>query len=145
MALKIYSYDPFLKIYQEVSSGTDISPVVFKHDGFRGEEVQKKLFVRNDSASNFYLNVQITPISVSTDISSGDSILAKLYAGELAPTDWDEIDTANTIDIADIGSISAGDTAYKPFWFYIFVPKGMKVQTIQDISLSLSFSEGIVS
>lgn len=145
MSLSIYSYDPFLKIYQEISSGTDTNPITSKHDGFRGEGVAKKLFVRNDDASYYYSSLTVSPSTISTDITSGTSFLAKLYAGENEPADWSTVSNNNTITLDDVGSISAGSTTYRPFWFYIFVPKGTKVQTINDISLSLTYSEGIVS
>lgn len=144
MSLLLYKYDPLTNSYGAISQSTFSNPIRSNHNGLKGEAIEQKLFIRNDDAALFYSDVVITPVALSTNILSGTSWLVKLYNGSEKPSDWTVISSGVGIELDDIGSVSAGDTNYKPFWLYIKAPQGTKATTIDDISLTIDYSTGTV-
>jgi hypothetical protein len=144
MSLLLYKYDPLTNSYTAISQSTFTNPIRSNHDGLKGEIVEQKLFIRNNDGTLYYTDVVITPTALSTNINSGTSWLVKLYNGNDKPSDWSVISSGASITLDDIGSVSSGDTNYKPFWLYIKAPQGTKATTIDDISLTIDYSTGTV-
>lgn len=150
-----------LDIYREVSTGIysvygqygvedGLLPITTTHDGVLGEVVEMKLFIRNDDPTEYYENISVYPVSMTTPddtIGTATGFGVKLNAGNIQPTEaeWDAIDYANTISLDNIGSVGLGDTStYLPFWFRMEVPSGASVNNKENIVLRVPYTASAI-
>jgi hypothetical protein len=150
-----------LDLYREVSTGTyaiykldgaddTLLPIITTHDGVLGEVVETKLFIRNDDVTEYYEDVTVQPIAKTLPddtigISTGHGI--KLNAGNTQPTEaeWDALDYADSISMADIGASGLGDVStYLPFWYRAEVPAGAPADNKENIVLRISYTASAV-
>ncbi len=150
-----------LKIYREVSAGvyaayrvygetSDSLPIVTTHDGVLGGVVETKLFLRNDSALEYFTDITIQAICLTspdeTDgVSTGHG--TKLSAGDTQPTEavWEDIDYGNILSLDDIGAPGAGDTStYLPFWYRVECPAGAPADNRENITLRVFYTSNLV-
>jgi len=118
-------------------------------DGRIGGERDRLVYVRNDDILRYYTDIQVSP----TD-SSGDNIVNgttsgffwKLMLKDIAPTnaEWALVSPGNTISLgADLGDTTAGDiVTYLPFWVRVAIPRSQRIQTITDVVLNITATEG---
>lgn len=149
--LTIQKYNPISHSYRSISTnGAQTYPLTTKHDGFNGETVEKKLFLRNDDSTVYYLAVTVIPQSTDSDIViTGDSVdnwIVKLYEGDSRPNtaQWAGVIAGDPLVIGGIGGSNNSDTDYHPFWIMIYVPKGTRVQNTTAIRLHVTYSEATV-
>lgn len=146
-----------LDLYREISTGTyavygrdgvedGLLPIISTHDGVLGETVEMKLFVRSDTATEYYRYITVTPVSKTSpsDVTGTDTGHGvKLRVGNTQPTEaeWDALDYASSIDIPNIGALGAGDSnTYEPFWYRIECPAGAPADNKENIVLRLSYT-----
>lgn len=148
MGLGIYS-EPFGDKFSE--DGSQVSPITTTHKGNDGEIIELLLYLRNDDPNQWYSDISIVGIDVSSpddtqgDLGTGWGI--KLSAGLEQPTKgkWAAIKFANTIIMPTIGGVGSPDTTtFYPFWYRIQSPPGIDVQTKIDIKLKIDFTRNAV-
>ena len=147
MALKIYeSANPATAFS---SDGEFSNPISVAVDGIVGATILRRYFVRNDSALHYYTDIQVTSVVNSgLDIVSGATagFAWKLIAGDSQPLEdqWGIIAPGNTMELADIGELGDADTTtYLPFWLRIEVPRGVDVQSFENVSLEITATEAL--
>jgi len=147
MALNLYrevSTGTYL-LYQESGGSSEVLPIITTHDGVLGEVVELRIFVRNDDITEYYENIQVTPVCNSLPdetIGTANGHGVKLFAGNTQPTEaqWEAIDYGAAIDLDDLGSSGLGDTySYLPFWYRAEVPAGTLANNKENIVLRLSY------
>jgi hypothetical protein len=150
-----------LDIYREVSTGVysrykeygatdDSLPYTTSHDGVLGEVTEDRLFVRSDTNLQWYSNVSVQAISLSSPsevdgTSTGHGI--KLSVGSTQPTEaeWEAIDFGNSVTIPNIGAAGAGDNStYQPFWVRTECPAGAAASNRETNVLRISYTENLV-
>lgn len=150
MALSLYKYENSGYVAISSDSSNTIKTV---HDGKRGNTRILQLFLRNDSSSNWYSNIKITPEDTEEPNSYGDISFyetgwgIKLSTEELEPTasEWEDIEWGEYTWMEDVGSDSAADTnTYFPFWYLISSPPNINAENKTDIQLRVSFTENTV-
>jgi len=143
-----------LSLYREVSAGTYVSykeygvedgllPIVTTHDGVLGEVVETKIYVRNDDVDEFYTDITVVPICLTSPdevdgVTSGHGM--KLRTGNTQPTEaeWEATDYANTISLDDIGASGAGDVnTYLPVWYRVECPAGASADNRENVVLRI--------
>lgn len=147
MALKIYSSADPGASYSV--GGAFTNPLLIVGDGKYGTVTQRKLYLRNNSALNYYTNNEITVVdTVDPDYVDGSlDITWKLSPGSTQPSDeeWEAIATGNTITLSNLGSSGSPNTStYLPFWVRTETPRNIEVQTVLDIQLQIGTSEHLV-
>lgn len=141
MGLKIYNTaDPGASFS---IGGTFATPFSVSFDGVFGGVRAVKRYVRNDDAGLYYTGIQVLPVMLSgaSLIDGTDGWSWKLKAGDTQPleSEWDIINDANTISLADLGSAGTPDTStYLPFWVRISIPEGASVESYQNIALRIN-------
>jgi len=152
MALLVYDYDTNNSLFNQISkNGLQSNPIQTTHNGTDGQIVEKKVFLRNDNVNFYYNNILLKSIP-ARKVRVGDinypeaSVGFKMIAQDSQPTksEWLAQESGNTISFSGIGTTSAGDTSYIPFWIQIIIPAGTRVQTINDISINLDAEENAV-
>lgn len=145
-----------LDIYTEPSSGTKLSsgdatnPFAITFDGRIGGTKEVRLFVRNDNATVYYTDIELTLSDSDTNDHVDGSTAGfewKLIAGDAQPTlnDWAHTDAGNEITLPDLGSSGTPNiTSYLPFWVQIKVPRNVDIQTITSIKFELTAVENLV-
>ena len=148
MALKIYeSPDPSTSYSID---GAFTNPINFTVDGTIATTLSRRLFVRNDDATKYYISIQIEPIvSTGLDIALGtvEGFGWKLKEGDTTPleAEWDLITPGNSISLSDLGSSGTPDTTtYLPFWIRIYLPSHIDVQSFEGLSLEITATESAV-
>lgn len=153
MALDLYTYDSDTDTFvQHSKNGLFNNPAQTTHDGSNGEVVEKKLFLRNDDDTMYYTNLIMQPLPLTKtavgDINFPEAFVTfKIIVQNEQPTEnqWKAVQSGAAVTFSDIGSSAAGDTAYKPFWVYVGIPAGTRVQNINDIALHLEQEESPVA
>lgn len=143
-----------LSIYLSTSPSTEFSnsatftnPLAIAVDGQTGAVIARKYYVRNDDNTKYYNTITVTPVVLTgTDIISGVNagFTWKLIAGDTEPNEiqWGAVAAGNSISLANVGSLGSADiTTYLPFWLRIEVPRGVDVQTLQNVTLQISMDE----
>lgn len=134
-------------------SGDLTQPLQTIHDGKSGDTQTVQVYLRNDSVSKWFSNIKIKPVDLEDANPYGDIIYSetgwgvKLSAGSEEPTEseWDDIEWGNEIDMGDIGSDDAADTAaYYPFWYLITCPPNTDAKIKTDIVLNVAYTENAV-
>lgn len=144
MALSIYETP---NADTSFSSGTNTNPISFTVDGTLGATITKKIYLRNDSASHYYTNIQITPsYNLGEDIVTGSlsTFHWKLIAGDSQPLEdqWQLVSGGNTMTLPNLGSAgNATTTTYLPFWLRVNVPKGIDIQVFEHVTLEVTATE----
>jgi hypothetical protein len=150
-----------LNIYREVSTGVyavytqygvddGLLPIITTHDGVLGENVEIKLFVRNDDPTEYYENIEVSPVSTTVlddTVGTATGHGVKLNGGSTQPTEaqWGAIDYANNISLSDIGVSGLGDiSTYLPFWYRVEVPAGVPADNKENIIIRLSYTASAV-
>lgn len=148
MALSIYETASPTANFSE--GGTFTNPIQQAFDGITGGVIERRYYVRNNAADNFYTVIQVQPVVISgTDIVTGpdDGFNWKLIAGDTQPlqAQWDLVTSGNLISLADIGSSGSGDTTtFLPFWIRIEVPIGAAVTSFEGVQLQTTSTENTV-
>lgn len=145
MTLAIYTFP----IETAVVDSDNLFSVTF--DGRIGGSIDRKLYVRNDNSERWYSSITITSVDTGMPIASGgiEGWGWRLLEKDVAPTteEWLVEDPGNTVSLtSNIGSATEGDTrTYLPFWVRITVPPRIQVQTLTDVVLRISATEGLVT
>jgi len=139
MALYIYeTADPSNPYSQD---GSMTNPLRQAFDGRTGGVEEKKLYLRNNSASVSYSGVQIQPVDTGgRQITDGtDGYSWKLKEGNEQPTadEWELIEAGSAITMSGLT-----DTAtYLPFWSRAEVPRDAEVESHDQAVLRITFVE----
>lgn len=141
MSLHIYKT---ADVNDEVSEdGTFTNPIRHSGDGRLGQVIERRYFVRNDSASREYTEITVTPVDLETPslIDGTGGFSFKMRAGDSQPLEeeWDTISDGNSISIPNISDT----TTFSPFWLRIKIPKGAEVKSYDDIRLRISCEESV--
>mgnify|MGYP001572090151 CR=1 FL=1 len=148
-----------LKIYKEATTTSAFSiegvydnPFSLSFNGVTGGVIETKCYLRNNSLTRWYSDISIQPIDGGEDIVDGNGTTEgfnwRLIEGDSQPTEeeWMSIVSGTAITLSDIGSATTGDiTSFLPFWIRVEVPEGATVACYQDVTLKISYSEGIVT
>lgn len=127
------------------------NPLTVTANGFRGQTIIKKLYVRNDEIDKWYEDVSVLPVQlVGTPnwIDGSDGHSWKLIGGDTEPTEeeWEAVSAANTINLGAIGGVGVGDTStYLPFWVRVVVHERTAIRSLTNVvSLDIEFDEHVV-
>jgi len=159
--LKIYTYDAEGSAFLPLSEGDFTKPAVTTHNGTDGEVIVQKLYLRNDDANSYYKSVSLThgpAAQVSPANTNKFSFL--LLSGDREPTadEWASVTSGNALTsvldplvpetgnpqnfhFPEIGTSSAADLNYYPFWRRVSVPRGTPIRNHTTIKLVLTNEE----
>jgi hypothetical protein len=136
--LAIYALDTRTMQFTQVSVESFIAPVLVSASP-GGTAVSKKLFLRNDDITKYYTDITLSPCTLIGDLLSDQSpIRVKILSGEAQPSasDWasaapnsgavlnSPISVPKNRTFPEIGSPSASDQKYYPFWLQIALDQG---------------------
>ena len=157
MAIKIYQLDQSTLTFSEISAGTFASPAALNLSP-GGTASVKKLYIRNDDITKYYVDLILKPTSVTGgDIVNG-TISIKLLSGDTRPSDSDWsgalANSSASLEspisggpvntrLPELGASGSPDTQYYPFWVYVAVTKGSPIGDLQ-FSLELEYTENTV-
>jgi hypothetical protein len=119
-------------------------------DGNLGGTHEEKIYIRNDSVTQYFIGITLALISTAYDgvgENGYSGIGFKFISGERRPTEaeWDEAVSGATITIPDIGTVDAADTyTYYPVWVRVYVPGNTDASVIENFILRLYYFPKIV-
>lgn len=142
MSLAIYeSADPASAFS---ASGVFTNPLLATFDGTTGGVIEKRYYLRNDSALHTYAGITIVPNDSSglSLVDGTEGFSWKLRAGNDRPVEaeWDSIADGNTINMSDIND----SNTYLPFWVRIEVPRATPVQSFDQVTLRIAATETLI-
>lgn len=152
MSLGVYEFDEDNSTFEALSiDGLQTRPVQYTHDGTNGEIVETKLYLRNDDANFYYTNISLQTVP-GRKVRVGDLNFPEAFIGfkiivqdgQPTESEWLSVESGNEADFADIGSASAGDISYVPFWTQVNIPVGTRVQTVNDVAIHLESEQNAV-
>lgn len=144
-------------IYREVAAGTYVAyseygasdgllPIITTHDGVLGEVVETKLYIRNNNPSEYYTDITVVPVCLSSPdevdgITTGHGVKLRLetVVGE-QPTEaeWEATDYGNTVILDDLGAPGTGDTStYSVVWLRVECPAGTSADNKENIVIRI--------
>lgn len=132
--------------YGSIVDFTHQTPLRTSHDGKLGGSWDTLIYIKNDDPTLYYVDVTLNPASTNYDDIIGEwgetGFGLKVLYGERRPTEteWDQVKNGEPINLPDIGSSEAADTAnYFPCWTRMIVPGMTPAQLKTNISLELSY------
>lgn len=152
MALDMYTFDEDINDFVKHSkNGIFSNPAQTTHDGTNGEVVEKQLFLRNDDVNFFYDNItlQALPLLKTAvgDINFPEAFITfKIQVQNQQPTEneWKAVQSGALTLFPDIGSLGNADTSFKPFWVFVGIPAGTRIQNINDVTIQNEGNENPV-
>ena len=147
MSLGIYTLDSQGSYSKHSDDGSMSNPITTVHHGRDGDTIEKQLWIKS-SNDNAYSNIQVKPVSISSD----DDIGIGTYRGTSGwgvklmehpghnPTEaeWDAVEYGAVCDIAD--DITSSNDA-RVFWCRIESPRGINVQNKNNIKFVILYTE----
>lgn len=148
MGIRIYDADQVL--YSSMA-GTQYGPARTNYDGRLGGAQEFLIFVRNNDASKYYTDVQLSIVETTPDDSVGPygdtGWSIKLLYGTRQPTEaeWDSAPNDPLLVLPDIGESGSANTAtYFPVWVRIYAPGGIAAQLRSGQEIQLQAIEETV-
>lgn len=143
-----------ISLYKTPNYNSEFSaflPFTLTFDGRIGGAQDRQVFIRNHDASRWYSNIQIQAVdSAGLDLTdnSVDGFMWKLLSKDIVPTEeeWAQVTAGASLSLSDsLGSSSLGNTVtFLPVWIRVQIPRGQSIQTIKDIVLRITATEGLV-
>ena len=144
-----------LAVYSKPEDGaeyTALSPFTVTFDGRLGGAQDHKVYIRNNDAQRWYSSIALQAVDTYGTSTTDGSLVGynwKIAEGEdaLSLEEWEAVNQGNQLSLSDsLGTATEGDiVTYLPVWIRVTVPGDLPLQTITDMVLRITATEGYIA